>query len=41
MFNMEINEASNRWTLPIQHWKQALDHYVVISEDRTPELGRK
>jgi transposase-like protein len=36
---MAINEASKRWTMPIHHWKQALNHFAILYEDRMPELN--
>ena len=35
---MAINEASKRWTMPIRHWKQALNHFAIMYEERMPEL---
>lgn len=35
---MAIHEASKRWTMPIRHWKQALNHFAILYEDRMPEL---
>ncbi len=35
---MAIREASKRWTMPIHHWKQALNHFAILYEDRMPEL---
>jgi transposase-like protein len=35
---MAIHEASKRWTMPIHHWKQALNHFAILYEDRMPEL---
>jgi len=35
---MAINEASKKWTRPIHHWKQALNHFAIIYEGRLPEL---
>jgi len=34
---MAIHEASRKWTLPIQHWKQALNHFAILFEGRLPE----
>lgn len=31
---MAIHEASKRWTMPIHHWKQALNHFAILYEDR-------
>lgn len=33
---MAINEASKRWTRPIHHWKQALNHFAIKFDDRFP-----
>jgi putative transposase len=35
---MAIREAAKKWTMPIHHWKQALNHFAVLYEDRIPEL---
>ena len=35
---MAIHEASKRWTMPIRHWKQALNHFAILYEKRMPEL---
>jgi transposase-like protein len=34
---MAIHEASKRWTMPIHHWKQALNHFAILYEGRMPE----
>lgn len=34
---MAINEASKRWTRPIHHWKQALNHFAIMFENRMPD----
>jgi transposase-like protein len=33
---MAIREASRKWTLPIKHWKQALNHFAILFENRLP-----
>ena len=38
---MAIGEASKKWTRPIHHWKQALNHFAIMYEDRMPELTGK
>ena len=38
---MAIREASKKWTMPIHHWKQALNHFAILYEDRMPELQSK
>lgn len=35
---MAIREASRKWTMPIHHWKQALNYFAILYEDRMPEL---
>jgi transposase-like protein len=34
---MAIQEASKRWTMPIRRWKEALNHFAIMFEDRMPE----
>jgi transposase-like protein len=34
---MAIREASAKWTMPIHHWKQALNHFAILYEDRMPK----
>ena len=41
MIYMAISEASKRSTMPIHHWKQALNHFAIMYEDCMPELGCK
>jgi len=36
---MAIHEASKKWTMPIHHWKPALNHFAIMYEDRMPDLG--
>lgn len=36
---MAIHEASKKWTMPIHHWKPALNHFAIMYEDRVPELN--
>jgi transposase-like protein len=38
---MAIHEAAKRWTMPIHHWKQALNHFAILYEGRLPELTSK
>jgi transposase-like protein len=35
---MAIREASKKWTKPIHHWKEALNHFAILYEGRLPEL---
>lgn len=34
---MAIHEAAKKWTMPIHHWKQALNHFAILYEGRMPE----
>jgi transposase-like protein len=36
---MAIHEASKKWTMPIHHWKQALNHFAILYEDRLPKAA--
>jgi len=38
---MAIREASKKWTMPIHHWKEALNHFAILFEDRMPSLTSK
>jgi putative transposase len=35
---MAIHEASKKWTLPIPKWREALNHFAIIFENRLPNL---
>lgn len=37
---MAISEASKKWTKPIRKWKEALNHFAVMYEDRMPDLSK-
>ena len=34
---MAIHEASKKWTMPIPKWKEALNHFAILFEDRMPK----
>jgi transposase-like protein len=34
---MAIHEASKKWTMPIHHWKPALNHFAIMYEGRLPD----
>lgn len=34
---MAVREAAKKWTMPIHHWKQALNHFAILFEGRIPE----
>jgi putative transposase len=35
---MAIHEASKRWTLALQNWKEALNQFAILFEDRMPKF---
>ena len=37
---LAIHEASKHWTLPIKGWKEALNHFAILFEDRLPAQAR-
>ncbi len=39
LIDMAIHEASKKWTMPIHHWKPALNHFAILCEGPVPELG--
>ena len=41
MIYMAIREAARKWTMPIRHWKEALNHFAILFEGRLPQsLGK-
>jgi len=34
---MAIREASKKWTMPIPKWKDALNHFAILFQDRLPK----
>jgi putative transposase len=38
---MAIHEASQKWTMSIRNWKQALNHFAIMFEGRMPESSSK
>jgi putative transposase len=38
---MAIAEASKRWTMPVRHWKEALNHFAILYEGRLAEAEGK
>jgi putative transposase len=37
---LAIHEASKKWTLPIPKWREALNHFAIIFENRLPAQTR-
>ena len=38
---MAIREAAKKWTMPIHHWKEALNHFAIMFENRLLHLTSK
>jgi transposase-like protein len=34
---MAIQAASQKWTMPIHHWKDALNQFIIQFEDRVTD----
>jgi len=34
---LATRNAAKKWSLPIHHWKQALNQFAIIFEERFPE----
>lgn len=34
---MAIHEASKKWTMPIPKWKEALNHFAILFQERMPK----
>lgn len=34
--SLAIDEAQKKWTMPIQHWKMALQQFAIMLEHQTP-----
>ena len=37
---LAIHKAAKRWTMPIRGWKQALNHFAILFENRLPAAAR-
>jgi len=37
---LAIHEASKRWTMPIRGWKEALNHFAIVFENRLPPVDK-
>ncbi|MCU7919886.1 MAG: IS256 family transposase, partial [Candidatus Thiodiazotropha sp. (ex Epidulcina cf. delphinae)] len=35
---LAIQEASRKWTMPIRHWKTALNRFMIEFEDRLEDF---
>ena len=35
---LAVQNISKKWTMPIRNWKQALNQFAIMFEDRVPLL---
>lgn len=35
---LAIEQAAKTWSMPIRDWKPALDQFMILYEDRSPEI---
>lgn len=33
---LALRNITRKWTMPVQHWKEALNHFAILFEDRLP-----
>ena len=36
VIDLAIEQAAKKWTMPIKHWKQALNRFAIQFEGRLP-----
>jgi putative transposase len=37
---LALRQAAKRWTMPIHHWREALNHFTLLWPERMPALER-
>ena len=37
---LALRRAAKKWTMPIQHWREALNHFTILWPERMPALER-
>lgn len=37
---LELRQAAKKWTMPIHHWREALNHFTILWPERMPALER-
>lgn len=37
---LALRQAAKKWTMPIHHWREALNHFTILWPDRMPDLER-
>jgi putative transposase len=36
LLNLALRNISRKWTMPVPHWKAALNQFAILFEDRLP-----
>jgi transposase-like protein len=37
---LALRQAAKKWTMPIHHWKEALNYFTILWPERMPSLER-
>ena len=37
---LALRQAAKKWTMPIHHWREALNHFTILWPERMPALER-
>jgi putative transposase len=37
---LALRQAAKKWTMPIHHWREALNHFIILWPERMPALER-
>jgi hypothetical protein len=37
---LALRQASKKWTMPIFHWREALNHFTILTPEQMPTLGK-
>jgi transposase-like protein len=37
---LALRQAAKKWTMPIHHWREALNHFTILWPQRMPALER-
>jgi hypothetical protein len=37
---LALRQATKKWTMPIHHWREALNHFTILWPERMPALER-
>jgi putative transposase len=35
---LALRQAAKKWTMPIHHWREALNHFTILWPERMPAL---